>query len=82
MLNSQLPRFDTARSCDAAPHPIRATQYVAAVHRGCATEMGKGTYGAGTWAGTYGGPTGDLGDGFLAGEKALGKGHSKAVKAM
>lgn len=39
------PPFDTARSCDAAPNPIRETQYVAAVHRGCATEMGKGTYG-------------------------------------
>lgn len=37
--------YDTAVSCDAAVNPVKDTQYVAAVHQGCATEMGKGTYG-------------------------------------
>eukprot|EP00439_Symbiodinium_sp_Y106_P032521 s5677_g3.t3 len=38
-------QYGTAKTCDAAPHPIRETQYVAAVHKGCATQDGKGTYG-------------------------------------
>jgi len=39
------PPFDTARTCDAAINPVRDTEYVAAVHSGCATAAGKGTYG-------------------------------------
>mmetsp|Transcript_85462 Transcript_85462/g.151130 ORF Transcript_85462/g.151130 Transcript_85462/m.151130 type:complete len:426 (-) Transcript_85462:70-1347(-) len=37
--------FDTAPTCDAASHPIKDTKYVAAVHSGCATAQGQGTYG-------------------------------------
>ena len=73
--NFIIPRYATAKTCDAAPDPVKDTQcavntsvlaaylpcvaqshlhcsngtradrYVAAVHRGCATHEGKGTYG-------------------------------------
>ncbi|CAJ1349990.1 unnamed protein product [Effrenium voratum] len=38
-------RYGTASTCDAATSPVKDTKYVAAVHRGCATEQGQGTYG-------------------------------------
>jgi len=37
--------FSTATTCNAAYNPVKDTKYVAAVHRGCETEMGHGTYG-------------------------------------
>jgi len=37
--------FDTAKTCDAAPYPIKDTKYVWAVHAGCKTAEKKGTYG-------------------------------------
>lgn len=37
--------FATAETCDAAKHPIKDTKYVQAVHDGCETAMGRGTYG-------------------------------------
>jgi len=37
--------YATAETCDAASNPVKDTQYVAAVHRGCETEQGRGTYG-------------------------------------
>lgn len=37
--------FGTPAYCDAAKHPVKDTQYVAAVHAGCATDQGQGTYG-------------------------------------
>lgn len=37
--------FDTAKTCDAAKHRVKDTDYVAAVHKGCKTQEGKGTYG-------------------------------------
>jgi len=37
--------FDTAVTCDAAPNPVRDTQYVWVVHAGCKTAQGHGTYG-------------------------------------
>jgi len=37
--------YSTAATCDAANFPIKDTKYVAAVHEGCQTEDGRGTYG-------------------------------------
>jgi len=37
--------FATPESCDSAPYPIKKTKYVAAVHAGCETASGHGTYG-------------------------------------
>jgi hypothetical protein len=37
--------YSTAATCDAAAHPVRDTAYVAAVHEGCETAQGRGTYG-------------------------------------
>lgn len=37
--------YSTAQTCDAANFPIKDTKYVAAVHQGCETEQGRGTYG-------------------------------------
>jgi len=37
--------FATAKTCDAANFPVKDTKYVAAVHAGCETEQGRGTYG-------------------------------------
>lgn len=37
--------FSTAKTCDAAKYRVKDTDYVAAVHKGCKTEEGKGTYG-------------------------------------
>lgn len=37
--------FSTPERCAAARHPIKDTQYVAAVHAGCETKEGRGTYG-------------------------------------
>jgi len=37
--------FATAQTCDAAANPIKDTKYVAAVHAGCETALGRGTYG-------------------------------------
>jgi len=37
--------YATAQTCDAAKRPIKDTKYVAAVHAGCETEQGRGTYG-------------------------------------
>jgi len=38
-------KFATAATCDAAAHPVKDTAYVRAVHQGCETERGRGTYG-------------------------------------
>lgn len=38
-------QFSTAQTCDAAQHPIKDTEYVKAVHAGCETDLGRGTYG-------------------------------------
>lgn len=38
-------QYATAATCDAAPNPIKDTKYVSAVHAGCLTAEGKGTYG-------------------------------------
>jgi len=37
--------FATAVTCDAAAYPVKNTQYVEAVHTGCDTANGRGTYG-------------------------------------
>lgn len=37
--------FATAQTCDAANFPVKDTKYVAAVHEGCETRQGRGTYG-------------------------------------
>lgn len=37
--------FATAKTCDAAKDPVKDTKYVAAVHDGCETALGRGTYG-------------------------------------
>jgi len=37
--------YSTAQTCDAANFPVKDTKYVAAVHEGCETEKGRGTYG-------------------------------------
>lgn len=37
--------FATAETCDAAQDPVKNTKYVAAVHAGCETAQGRGTYG-------------------------------------
>lgn len=37
--------FSTAGPCDAAAYPVKNTQYVWAVHAGCQTAEGRGTYG-------------------------------------
>lgn len=37
--------FATAQTCDSASHPVKQTKYVAAVHAGCETQAGRGTYG-------------------------------------
>lgn len=37
--------FQTAKTCDAAAHPVKDTAYVRAVHEGCETAQGRGTYG-------------------------------------
>jgi len=37
--------FNTAETCDKAKYPIKDTKYVAAVHAGCDTANGRGTYG-------------------------------------
>jgi len=38
-------QFATAVTCDAAAHPVKDTAYVRAVHEGCETAQGRGTYG-------------------------------------
>merc|ERR1711879_908595 len=38
-------KYATAETCDAAKHPIKDTAYVQAVHDGCETKQGRGTYG-------------------------------------
>mmetsp|Transcript_96781 Transcript_96781/g.269109 ORF Transcript_96781/g.269109 Transcript_96781/m.269109 type:complete len:532 (+) Transcript_96781:87-1682(+) len=38
-------KFGTAKTCDAAAHPVKDTAYVKAVHLGCETAEGRGTYG-------------------------------------
>lgn len=37
--------FATAATCDAASNPIKDSDYVSAVHKGCDTAQGHGTYG-------------------------------------
>lgn len=37
--------YATAKTCDAVGHPVKDTAYVKAVHDGCETAKGQGTYG-------------------------------------
>jgi len=36
--------FATRKACDSAKHPVKDTKYVSAVHAGCQTARGHGTY--------------------------------------